>query len=44
LEWASDKVIKATARVFHSPVLFGLLFSMSLLAVLITHDREDKKG
>ena len=44
MEWASDKVVKVTARVFHSPVLFGLLFSVSLVAVLITHDREDKEG
>ena len=44
MEWASDKVIKVTARVFHSPVLFGLLFSLSLVAGLITHDREDKEG
>jgi hypothetical protein len=44
LEWASDKVVKVTARVFHSPVVFGLLFSVSLVAVLITHDREDKEG
>ena len=44
MEWASDKVIEVTARVFRSPVLFGLLFSVSLAAVLITHDREDKAG
>jgi hypothetical protein len=44
LEWASEKVIKVTARVFHSPVLFSLLFSVSLAAVLITEDREDKEG
>jgi hypothetical protein len=44
LEWASDKLIKVTARVFHSPVMFGLLFSVSLVAVLITQDREDKEG
>ena len=44
MEWASDKVVKVTARVFHSPVVFGLLFSVSLVAVLITHDREDKEG
>jgi hypothetical protein len=44
LEWASEKVIKVTARVFHSPVLFGLLFLVSLVAVLITPDREDKEG
>jgi hypothetical protein len=44
LEWASDKVIKVTARVFHSPVLFGLLFSVSLVAVLLTPDREDNEG
>jgi hypothetical protein len=43
LEWASDKVIEVTARVFHSPVLFGLLFSVSLAAVLITQDREDQE-
>jgi hypothetical protein len=44
LEWASEKVIKVTARVFHSPVLFSLLFLVSLAAVLITHDREDMEG
>jgi hypothetical protein len=44
LEWTSGKVIEVTARVFHSPVLFSLLFSVSLTAVLITHDREDKEG
>ena len=44
MEWASDKVIEVTARVFHSPVLFGLLFSVSLAAVLITQDREDLEG
>jgi hypothetical protein len=44
LEWASDKVIKVTARVFHSPVLFGLLFSVSLVAVLLTPEREDNEG
>jgi hypothetical protein len=44
LEWASDKVIKVTRRVFHSPVLFGLLFSVSLVAVLTTGDCEDKEG
>ena len=44
MEWVSDKVVKVTARVFHSPVLFGLLFSVSMAAVLITHDREDKEG
>jgi hypothetical protein len=44
LEWASDKVIEVTARVFHSPVLFGLLFSVSLAAVLIRQDREDQEG
>jgi len=44
LEWASDKVIKVTARVFHSPVLFGLLFSVSLAAMLVAPDREDKEG
>jgi hypothetical protein len=41
LEWTSDKVIKVTARVFHSPVLFSVLFLMSLAAVLIAPDRED---
>ncbi len=44
MEWASDKVVKVTARVFHSPVVFGLLFSVSLVAVLIAPDREDKEG
>jgi hypothetical protein len=44
LEWASDKVIKVTARVFHSPVLFSLLFLVSLVAVLITPDRGDMEG
>ena len=44
MEWASDKVIKVTARVFHSSVLFSLLFLVSLVAVLITPDREDKEG
>ncbi len=44
MEWASDKVIEVTARVFHSPVLFGLLFSVSLAAVLITQDCEDQEG
>ena len=42
MEWASGKVIEVTARVFHSPVLFSLLFSVSLAAVLIADDREDK--
>jgi hypothetical protein len=44
LEWASDKVVKVTARIFHSPVLFSLLFLVSLVAVLTTSDREDKEG
>ena len=44
MEWVSDKVIKVTARVFHSPVLFSLLFLVSLVAVLITPDREDMEG
>jgi hypothetical protein len=44
LEWASEKIIKGTARVFHSPVLFGLLFLVSLVAVLYTPDREDNEG
>ena len=44
MDWASEKVIKVTARVFHSPVLFGLLFLVSLVAVLITSDHEDKEG
>ena len=44
MEWASDIIIRITARVFHSPVLFGLLYSVSLGAVLITPDREDKEG
>jgi hypothetical protein len=44
LEWASEKVIKVTARVFHSPVLFSLSFLVSLAAVLIIHDREDMEG
>ena len=44
MEWASGKITKVTARVFHSPVLFSLLFSVSLAAVLITHDCEDKEG
>ena len=44
MESASDKVIRVSARVFHSPVLFGLLFSVSLAAVLVTQDREDKEG
>jgi hypothetical protein len=44
LEWGSDKVIKVTAGVFHSPVLFGLLFSVSLVAVLLTPEREDNEG
>ena len=44
MEWASQKVIKVTARVFHSPVLFGLLFLVSLVAVLVTPDCEDKEG
>lgn len=44
MEWASEKLIKVTARVFHSPVMFGLLFSASLVAVLITQNREDKEG
>jgi hypothetical protein len=43
LEWASDKVIAVTARVFQSPVLFGLLFLVSLAAVLNMQDHEDKK-
>lgn len=44
LEWALDRVIKVTVRVFHSPVLFGLLFSVSLVAVLLTPDPEDTEG
>ncbi len=44
MEWASNEVIRVTARVFHSPVLFSLLFLVSLVAVLITPDREDKEG
>ncbi len=44
MEWASEKVIKVTARVLHSPVLFSLLFSVSLAAVLITEDRDYKDG
>jgi hypothetical protein len=44
LEWTSDKVITVTARVVHSPVLFSLLFSVSLAAVLIAPDREEKEG
>ena len=44
MEWASGKVIEVTARVFHSPVLFSLLFSVSLAAVFITHDREERMG
>jgi hypothetical protein len=44
LKWASEKVIKVTARVFHSPVLFSLLFLVVLVAVLTTPDREDKEG
>jgi hypothetical protein len=44
LDWASEKVVKVTARVFHSPVLFGLLFLVSLVAMLIIPDCEDKEG
>ena len=44
MDWASEKVVKVTARVFHSPVLFGLLFLVSMVAVLITPDCEDKEG
>ena len=44
MDWASEKVVKVTARVFHSPVLFGLVFLVSLVAVLITPDCEDKEG
>jgi hypothetical protein len=44
VEWASNEIIRVTARVFHSPVLFSLLFLVSLIAVLITPDREDKEG
>jgi hypothetical protein len=44
LEWVSDKVIKVTAQVFHSPMLFSLLFSVSLVAVLVAHRRQDKEG
>jgi len=44
LEWAPNKVVRVTARVFHSPALFSLLFSVSLAAVLIAPDREDKEG
>jgi hypothetical protein len=43
VEWASNEVIRVTARVFHSPVLFSLLFLVSLVAVLITPDREYKE-
>jgi hypothetical protein len=41
--WASEKAIRVTAQVFHSPVLFSLLFLVSLGAVLITPEREDKE-
>ena len=44
MEWALDRVVKVTVRVFHSPVLFGLLFSVSLVAVLLTPDPEDTEG
>lgn len=44
MEWASEKIVKVTARIFRSPVLFSLLFLVSLVAVLITPDREDKEG
>ena len=44
MEWASNEVVRVTARVFHSPVLFSLLFSVSVAAVLIAPDREDKEG
>jgi len=44
LDWAAEKVIKGTARVFHSPVLFGLLFSVAAVSVKITPDHEDKEG
>ncbi len=44
MEWASSKVIEVTTRVFHSPVLFSLLFSASLATVLTTHNREDMEG
>ncbi len=44
MERASSKIIRVTARVFHSPVLFSLLFSVSLAAVLNAPDREDKEG
>ena len=44
MEWTSDKAITVTARVFRSPVLFSLLFSVSLAAVLIAPDGEDKEG
>ena len=42
MEWASEKVIKVTVRVFHRPVLFGLLFLVSLVAVLITRTRKGR--
>jgi hypothetical protein len=44
MEWTSETLIRVTARVFHSPVLFGLLFSGSLAAVLVAPDREYKAG
>lgn len=44
MERASGKIIRVTGRVFHSPVLFGLLFSVSLAAVLVAPNREYKEG
>ena len=44
MEWASNEVVRVTARVFRSPVLFSLLFSVSLAAVLIAPNHEDKEG
>ena len=44
LQRPSIAVTRVTARVFHSPVLFGLLFLVSLAAVLIAPDHQDKEG
>ena len=42
LQRALIAITRVTARVFHSPVLFGLLFLVSLAAVLITPEHQDE--
>jgi len=35
-------MIRITTRVFHNPLLFSLLYSVSLAAVLVTHRPQNK--